>query len=330
MRNILFPSIQWLSRLALAAAFMAFLPGEPAAKIPPVSGDIEKPAPIFSREGEVVTAKLIPRAKSTSVTIRFKASGGKLANIEGVDFYTADRPEVDVKDFKSALFAVTVEDVPKGGDARVSILSDFFTKSTAFHVFNERLPAPWSDSLAENISHPDRVRELAVTVQDGGPRDSDGAADGKVTLVGGPKDSFWGYALGTLFIRFFGIFIVLSILMLGMILSGLFFQVLDRRKEQREAAAAAMAVPTPPLAPAPEPPPEEAAAPEPAPEPEPGIPDADAAAIAAALHLHFLASRATPTLPLSPGRSDSWAHDGLNRIMTDRLGIYNRTLHRKD
>ncbi|WP_373498398.1 hypothetical protein [Desulfococcus sp.] len=329
MRNILSKSIHWLSRAAMVAAALALLPGESAAKIAPVSGDIEKPAPAFSREGEVIAAKLIPRAKSTSVTIRFKTAGGKLAAVEGVDFYKADRPEVDVKNFKSALFSIAVEDVPKGGEVRVSVISDFFTKSTAFRVFNERLPAPWSDSQAENISHPDRVRELIVTVQDGGPRDSDGAADGKITLVGGPRDSFWGYALGTLFIRFFGIFIVLSILMIGMILSGVLFQYLDRRKERRAAAAAA--VPESPL----EAPPEAAredAEPEPEPEPEraPDIPETDAAAIAAALHLHLLAGRATPTLPLESGHSDSWAHDGLNRIMGDRLTVFNRTLHRKD
>lgn len=325
MRTIRSQSFHWLSRLVLAAALLAFLPGEPAAKIN-VSGDIEKPVPTFTREGEVIAAKLIPRAKSTSVILRFKAAGGKLASVAGLDFARAERPEVDVKNFKSALFSIVVEDVPKGGEARISVISDFFTRSTAFYVFNERLPAPWSDSQAENISHPERVQELVVAVQDGGPRDSDGAADGKVTLVGGPRDSFWGYALGTLFIRFFGIFIVLCVLMVGMILSGLFFQSLDRRRERREAAAAAMA------APAPGPAPEEAAVPEPEPEPElvPDVPETDAAAIAAALHLHFLASRVTPTLPLSPGHPDSWAHDGLNRMMTDRLSIYTRTLHRKD
>ena len=248
MRTIRSQSFHWLSRLVLAAALLAFLPGEPAAKIN-VSGDIEKPVPTFTREGEVIAAKLIPRAKSTSVILRFKAAGGKLASVAGLDFARADRPEVDVKNFKSALFSIVVEDVPKGGEARISVISDFFTRSTAFYVFNERLPAPWSDSQAENISHPERVQELVVAVQDGGPRDSDGAADGKVTLVGGPRDSFWGYALGTLFIRFFGIFIVLCVLMVGMILSGLFFQSLDRRRERREAAAAAMAAPAPGPAP---------------------------------------------------------------------------------
>ncbi|AOY57125.1 MULTISPECIES: OadG family transporter subunit [Desulfococcus] len=320
MRTIRSQSFHWLSRLVPAAAFLAFLaflPGEPAAKIN-VSGDIEKPVPTFTREGAVIAAKLIPRAKSTSVILRFKAAGGKLASVAGVDFNKAARPEVDVKNFKSALFAIVLEAVPRGGEARVSVISDFFTRSTAFYVFNDRLPAPWSDSRAENISHPDRVQELVVAVQDGGPRDSDGTANGKITLVGGPRDSFWGYALGTLFIRFFGIFIVLSILMIGMILSGVFFQYLDRRKARREAAAAASE-------PAPE------AAEPAAPETAPGIPETDAAAIAAALHLHSLACRTPPpTLTLTPGHSDAWTHDGLNRMMTDRLDTYNRTLHRKD
>ena len=176
------------------------------------------------------SAKLIPRAKSTSVQIQFSVAGARLLDVEGMDFENAERPEVDVKNFKSALFVIHLGDVTPGGEAKVSLTSDFFISSTQFYVFNETLSQPWIISDAANLSLPDRVQELVVTVKDGGPLDSDGKADGRITLVGGPRDSFWGYALGTLFIRFFGIFIVLSILMLGMIFSGLVFQWLARRK----------------------------------------------------------------------------------------------------
>lgn len=44
----------------------------------------------------------------------------------------------------------------------------------------------------------------------------------------------WGYAIGTLFIRFFGIFLVLSALMLGMIVSGKIFAAMDRRAQKKD------------------------------------------------------------------------------------------------
>jgi len=281
-------------------------------------GDVEKPVPVFSRTDDTMSAKLIPRAKSTSVVIQFKADGGRLRDVTGVDFETAERPEVDVKNFKSALFAISVGDVPEGGEVRVSVISDFFTGSTAFYVFNPHLATAWSDAQAENISLPDRVQELVVTVKDGGPRDSDGAADGNITLVGGPRDSFWGYALGTLFIRFFGIFIVLSILMAGMIFSGLFFEYLERRRSRRQsgrtgAAGMPAAAPSADAGKA----------------PAPDIPEEDVAAIAAALHLHISACRACPPLCLETCRPSSWAHDGLDRMMSDRLVVFNRTVDRK-
>jgi hypothetical protein len=188
-----------------------------------ISGDIEKPIPEFTREGEVIIAKLIPRAKSTSVTIQFKVDGGKLDEVKGVDFLACDRPEVDIKNFKSALFEVNASGITPGGEAKVIVISDFFISSTQYYVFNESQEKPWMISEARNISHPDRVQELIVLVKDGGPYDSDGTENGKIRFIGGPRDSFWGYALGTLFIRFFGIFLVLTVLMIGMILSGRFF-----------------------------------------------------------------------------------------------------------
>ena len=80
-------------------------------------------------------------------------------------------------------------------------------------------------------------------MQDGGNLDADGAADGQIRLVGGPRDSFWGYALGTLFIRFFGIFFVLSLLMIGMFASGWIFTLLDRIRGCKAVDPAAAAPP---------------------------------------------------------------------------------------
>ncbi len=255
---------------------------------------IEKPAPEFSRQGDSITAKLIPRAKSTSVQIQFSVAGAKLLDVEGMDFEKAERPEVDVKNFKSALFVIHLGDVTPGGEAKVSLTSDFFISSTQFYVFNETLAKPWIISDAANLSRPDRVQELVVTVKDGGPFDSDGKVDGRITLVGGPRDSFWGYALGTLFIRFFGIFIVLSILMLGMIISGLVFQWLARRKAagvDKTTAAGAPLIDAENTRP-----------------PGSRMDPAAAAAVAAALHLH-LAGAASTAGPgsdrVSPGFLDA-------------------------
>ncbi|MFH1157196.1 MAG: OadG family transporter subunit [Pseudomonadota bacterium] len=199
----------------------------------------EKPVAVITRTGDQFTAKLIPRAKSTSISIAFKTTGqGTLSDVKGVDFDTVARPEVDVKNFKSEAFEIQVTDLPPGGESTVSLTSDFFTSSTLFYVFNPTLDKPWqSDVQVMNQAGEGKIRELAITVKDGGPLDADGAADGRIKLMGGPRDSFWGYALGTLFIRFFGIFIVLTILMVGMIISGLIFNSIDRAKERKDAEA---------------------------------------------------------------------------------------------
>lgn len=198
-------------------------------------GDVEKPNPEFAQHGDRITAKFIPRARSTSVTVEFQVSeGGTLAGVKGVDFAAVDRPEVDVKNFKSAVFEIAIRDVARSGTATVTIRSDFFSLSTAFFVFNPKRVEPWiRDAQKENRILEQRVRELVVQVQDGGDLDADGAADGQIRLVGGPRDSFWGYALGTLFIRFFGIFFVLSLLMIGMFASGWIFTLPDRIRGAR-------------------------------------------------------------------------------------------------
>jgi hypothetical protein len=272
---------------------------------------VEKPVPEFSRQGDRISARLIPRAKSTSVQIQFSAAGAKLLDVEGLDFEKAERPEVDVKNFKSGLFIIHLGGVTPGGEAKVSLTSDFFISATQFYVFNASLPQPWIIADAANLTLPDRVQELVVTVKDGGPFDSDGKTDGRITLVGGPRDSFWGYALGTLFIRFFGIFIVLSILMLGMIFSGLVFQWLARRKATGRDRASAAGTPQtkaeikrPPVP----------------------LPDPAAAAVAIALHLHLAGAQAPQVMDLSGGghAPGSWTLHGRAQMMAERLLVFNR------
>jgi Na+-transporting methylmalonyl-CoA/oxaloacetate decarboxylase gamma subunit len=275
-----------------------------------ISADTEKPDPEFTREGEIISAKLIPRAKNSSVVIRFQAQGGRLAEVFAVDFSSADRPEVDVKNFKSALFGIRVEDVPTGGDVGVSVISDFFSGGTQFFVFNERLEQPWSKDVSRNIGHPERVRELIVEARDGGPLDSDGAEDGRITLVGGPRDSFWGYALGTLAIRFVGIFIVLCFLMIGILISGRVFRTLEARA--KDAKAKATSTHGAEVADLPK---------EPASSDE--TPGEVAAAIAMALKLHRGAGRMAGTATATAA-ANSWTMSGRGRIMDERSLMFNR------
>jgi hypothetical protein len=227
-----------------------------------------------------------------------------------MDFEKAERPEVDVKNFKSALFVIHLGEVTPGAEAKVSLTSDFFISSTQFYVFNETLPQPWIISEAANLSLPDRVQELVVTVTDGGPLDSDGKADGRITLVGGPRDSFWGYALGTLFIRFFGIFIVLSILMLGMIVSGFVFQWLARRKAAVRDTTATVGTP-------------QIKAENNRP-PGTRLEPAAAAAVAVALHLHLAGAEAAPAMDLPGPSPGSWALHGRAQMMAERMLVFNR------
>lgn len=279
--------------------------------------DIEKPKPEFTREGDRITARYIPRAKSTSVQVHFTVEGGKLIEVKAMDFEKADRPEVDIKNFKSALFTIEIGEVKPGAEAAVTISSDFFTSSTQYYVFNERLPVPWMVSDCQNMALPNRVQDLIIKVKDGGPYDSDGEANGKIFFVGGPRDSFWGYALGTLFIRFFGIFIVLGFLMGGMNLSGKIFQKIEGKKAV-------------PLSPVPEPVKAEPVKVE-IPEPEPVQDTAEeetAAAIALALHLHLSSSKSSSCycgMGADVSDSSAWAQEGRVRMMGDRLALYRRT-----
>ena len=302
----------WLASSCLMLAVVQW-PGASRAVL--FEQNTEKPEPEFTREGEIISATLIPRAKNVSVVIRFQARGGRLDEVFPVDFFSAARPEVDVKNFKSALFGIKVEGVPTGGNVQVSLSSDFFTSGTQFFAFNERLEEPWSKNVSRNIAHPERVKELVVDVRDGGPLDSDGAEDGQITLVGGPRDSFWGYALGTLAIRFFGIFIVLSILMIGIVISGRVFQSLGARAQTAKArtpsaeggAAADLPEASIPLE---------------------GAPSGEiAAAIAVALRLRHGAAR-TPSRAVAPAGASSWSMSGRSRIMDERSLLFNRGYRR--
>ena len=272
--------------------------------------DEEKPHPEFTRQGKKITAKLLPRAKSSSVLIDFEVSGAELINVRGMDFEKADRPEVDHKDFKSALFSIEMMAVSPGAEAKVSVSSDFFIRSTQFWIFNQKLKTPWVNSNAQNLDRPERVQELVIKVKDGGPFDSDMNADGRIIIIGGPKDSFWGYALGTLFIRYFGIFIVLSILMFGMIFSGKIFQRLEDKKTRATSKPASLTV-------------QEGKAEKPK-IADPGFSAEMATAVAAALHLHFSGLRASHPMSVSPLRPTGWAQQGRAQIIGERLMMYHR------
>lgn len=280
--------------------------------------DSEKPKPEFTRKDEVVTAKLIPRAKNTSVEICFAVTaGGHLIDVRGIDFQSVARPDVDVKNFKSAAFEIRIDHVGYGGEAKVSIGSGFFTPSTSFYAFNPKLEKPWMDAHAANLPQPKDARELVVKVRDGGPMDADGTADGRITFIGGPRDSFWGYALGTLFIRFFGIFIVLLFLMIGLICSGIFFRRYDRARRRDGGPAG-----SPKQA--------EADGDRPISVAAGGTSEAteeEVAAIAAALHMHFKHLQASAGTTIVSGRAGSasaWTAEGRTRMMSDRLIVFNR------
>jgi Na+-transporting methylmalonyl-CoA/oxaloacetate decarboxylase gamma subunit len=273
--------------------------------------DEEKPKPEFIRQGEQITAKLIPRGKRISVQIDFTVSGGKLESIEAMDFAEAERPEVDKKDFRSGLFAVNVDGLRPGAEIEVSMASNYFTGSTEFWVFNPKAATVWTKVEAEHASLPERVEALRVKVKDGGPLDSDGEVNGKIALICGPRDTFWGYAIGTLLIRFFGVFLVLAVLQVGMQVTSRIFRVLDKR-----AARAIVQAPSPVAAEPLEPEAEMASA----------ANDAQtAAAIALALHLHLSHQRSAERLQLSFPEVSAWSLHGRGLIMGERFVVFDRT-----
>jgi len=275
--------------------------------------DEEKPKPEFIWEGEQVAAKLIPRGKTTSVQITFNVSGGKLRSLEMKDFAEAERPEVDRKDFRSGLFVVKIDGFAPGAEVDAAIASNYFTKSTEFWVFNPKAATVWAKVGADHASLAEKAEELRARVKDGGPLDSDGAANGEIVLICGPRDAFWGYAIGTLVIRFFGVFLVLVVIQIGMNVAGRIFRIIEARVARAKAdAAAAVAVP----------PSELEGAPQPA--------DADvAAAIALALQLHLSAQEAREPLQLGTMGVSAWTLHGRDRTMGERFLVFDRS-HRSE
>ena len=314
--------MRWLGRSLICAVLLLGI-----CDVRPVwaafGGEEEKIEAQMTQDGSKFTAKLIPRAKSSSVLIDFAVSQGRLADVKGMLFAEATRPDVDHKDFKSELFVATIVDIAPGSEVRLAVTSDFFTGSTAFWVFNEKAATPWMNAEAEVVERGRLVIELGVTVTDGGKLDSDGDADGRITIVGGPRDSFWGYALGTLFIRFFGIFLVLSILMIGMLISGRIFIKIENERESDGAA---------------EPPgqPVEALKKEDsgqaaeeklaAPKKDVDVSDenARAMAIALALHLNLAQPRGPEPMAIYEKRLTAWNQQGREKIMGDRFLTFNR------
>ncbi len=296
--------------LTLLAAGLLLGPIQCRTALAAFDTHLEKVEPEFTRKDNTITARLIPRAKSTSVLINFEVANGRLAEVAGMNFKEAARPAVDHKDFKSALFVAGIENIDRGAEVRLSITSDFFSSSTEYWIFNEKSETPWMNSGAENTSLSDRVRGLIVTVKDGGKFDGDGLADGRITVIGGPKDSFWGYALGTLFIRFFGIFLVLAILMIGMILAGKIFLYFEKkiRKEGKIISGPAKTA-SEGIKPAAT---DEEIGPE------------QASAIATALHLHLAAPQSPKPRQLHFPRLTSWTQQGREQIMSERFLVFNR------
>ncbi|MFZ5563982.1 MAG: OadG family protein [Thermodesulfobacteriota bacterium] len=306
-----------IAPIVRAVTFMALLCGMVFLGVPfalaAFGEDVEKPRPVFTRDGAAVDARLLPRGKSTSVTVRFTANGAVLADVQSADFASVKTEGIDRKDFRCDLFVLTMGNLPVGGQAAVSVRSDFFSSSTRFLVYSPQGSLAWNDVQAEHKALPDRVREMTFTVTDGGPLDADGAADGRILLTGGPSDSFWGYAVGTLFIRFFGVFLVLGVLMIGMLVCGKLFEAADRRKVASAVAA------SPPSRPA-------ATVQVPATAGEPEIEPEMAAAIALALHMEM----SGPVLEcdtLTDGGPSAWGLYGRQKSMSDRLQVFKRHSH---
>ncbi|KJS31565.1 MAG: hypothetical protein VR64_10990 [Desulfatitalea sp. BRH_c12] len=286
---------------------VAFLPAcAPATLWAAFGEDIEKPKPEFTREDGDWVARFVPRGKSNAIRVRFQLDGGQIREAAAMEFAPAEQPDVDNKNFRSDFFKVRA-DVPTGGEAALSLSSDYFTSATELWGPQTTGGAQWGSMGAVTADRADLVKMLTVTIKDGGPLDADGQADGRILVIFGPRDSFWGYALGTLFIRFFGIFLVLAILMMGMNFSGWVFRRIDRGKETSPASGVGAVDHT------------EAIVAETA-----GVSAETAAAIAVALHLHATGSAAVNT-PQSPQQSASpWSLDGRARLMGDRLPVFDR------
>jgi hypothetical protein len=271
--------------------------------------DIEKPRPEFSSQDGDWIARLTPRGKNSAIEIRFHVDGGTLKSIADKTYTPETHPQVDPKNFRSDFFSIQA-DVAHGAEAAVSVSSAYFTSATELWGPSAPGSVTWGPTGATNTALADRVNMLTVKVRDGGPLDADRSANGRIEVIVGPRDSFWGYALGTLFIRFFGIFLVLTILMIGMLLSGKVFEWIaarGRATQLPESTPALEALETVPTA-------EQNAA--------EGVAPETVAAIALAFHLNSV--KAIPIPPIDDRGASRWAVFGRGKIMADRLPVFDR------
>ena len=270
--------------------------------------DLEKPHPEFSREGADWIAKLIPRGKSTRIQIRFHAEGAEIVLVASKEYSEPESPLVNWKNFRSDFFVAKMKVSSPGAETRFSVGSNYFSTATDLWAPASVNNRTWGTTSPVNVGLEDQTNILTVTLRDGGPFDADGKANSQIEFICGPRDSFWGYAVGTLFIRFFGIFIVLGVLMAGMMFSGRIFSWIDARQGQQK-----IAIPTPP-----EPPPLNI-------KEMPGRVDpAVAAAIAVALHLNSGVSKPTLSADYSAAGVSTWGQFGRGKLMDDRIPVFNR------
>lgn len=133
-------------------------------------------------------------AKSGAIEIRFQVEGGALKSVADRTYTPGTHPLVDPKNFRSDFFSIRV-DVAPGAEAAVSLSSAYFTSAT--ELWGPAAPdsASWGPTGATNTALADRVNKLTVKVRDGGPLDADRSANGRIQVIVGPRDSFWGYAL---------------------------------------------------------------------------------------------------------------------------------------
>jgi hypothetical protein len=269
--------------------------------------DIEKPKPEFTREDGDWVARFVPRGKSNAIRVRFHLDGGQIREAAAMEFAPAEQPDVDSKNFRSDFFKVRA-DVSIGGEAALSLSSDYFTSATELWGPQTTGGTQWGSMGAVVADQADLVKALTVTLKDGGPMDADGQADGRILVIFGPRDSFWGYALGTLFIRFFGIFLVLAILMMGMNFSGWVFRRIDRGKESSPASGIGAVDHTEAIVI----------------DAQPGVSAETAAAITVALHLHATGSAVVNTSQSPQQPASPWSLNGRARLMGDRLPVFDR------
>lgn len=288
--------------------------------------DIEKPHPKFSQDGTAIVATLLPRAKSSNVQIRFGNQQGLPFEVTGVEFEAIRTPDLDIKEFKSAFFEVDIPGIPTGSEIVLEVSSDFFTSSTQYWVYRQDGAASWKNTAVKPVKQAEKVYAFRIPVQDGGPFDADGKADGKIRFIGGPKDGFWSYALGTLVIRFFGVFMVLSILMIGMMITGNLFVFFEKRKSTPVAAKASATI-VPPRETADE---QDAAAIATAihlsRETTPDEAEALAAAIAVAIHLQ---QSSGVSAPAAMEIRNEWTLSGRQLLQESRLQVFLRPLGAK-